>query len=92
MAMEEAGIAFSRAHPALVRQAAGFDAGPETVELRSEAEGPGALAAVFRRLHDKYSSLFAEAGPSVGPVAGILSREIFGRLDPATYGLGPETP
>ena len=91
-AMQEAGTAFSRAHPALVRQAAGFDAGPETVELRSEGEGPGALAAVFRRLHDKYSSLFAETGPSVGPVAGILNREIFGRLDPATYGLGPETP
>ena len=92
VAMQEAGIAFSRAHPALVHRAAGFDAGPETVELRSEPEGPGALAAAFRRLHDKYSSLFAKAGPAVEPVAGILSREIFGRLDPATYGLGPETP
>ncbi len=91
-AMKDAGTAFSRAHPALVRKAAGFDAGPEMVELRSEAEGTGALAAVFRRLHDKYRSLFAEAGLSAGPVAGILSREIFARLDPATYGMGPETP
>ena len=91
-AMEEAGIAFSRAHPALVRKATGFDAGAATVELRSEAEGADGLAAVFRRLHDKYSTLFAAAGLSVESVAAILGREIFDRLDPETYGLGPEAP
>ena len=91
-AMEEAGIAFSRAHPALARKAAGFEAGEGTVELRSEGEGAAALAAVFRRLHDKYNNLFAGAELSVGPVAEILGREIFDRLDPATYGLGPDRP
>ena len=90
--MNDAGIRFSRAHPALVRKAVGFDAGAETVELRSEGEGAEALAAVFRRLHDKFSRLFAEADLSVEPVAEILEREIFGRLDPGTYGLGLEEP
>ena len=91
-AMEEAGTAFSRAHPALVRKAAGFDAGPETVELRSKGEGADALAAVFRRLHDKYSGRFAAAELSVEAVAEILKREIFDRLDSETYGRGPVEP
>ena len=91
-AMADAGIAFSRAHPALVRAATGFDAGAGTVELRSEGEGADALAAGFRRLHDKYSSLFAGAELSVASVADALRREIFDRLDPETYGLGPVEP
>ncbi len=89
-AMEAAGVAFSRAHPALARKAAGFDAGEGAVELRSAGEGAEALAAVFRRLHDKYSRLFAAAGFSAGPVADILRREIFDRIDPETYGLALE--
>ncbi len=99
-AMEKAGIAFSRAHPALMRRAAGFDAGDGDVELRATGEGTAGLAAAFRRLHDKYSRLFAEAGSpaglsdelSAGPVASVLRREIFDRLDPETYGLGLERP
>ncbi len=91
-AMADAGTAFSRAHPALVRGAVGFDAGNGTVELRSEGDGANALVAGFRRLHDKYSGLFAEAAPSVESVAGILRREIFDRLDLETYGLGLAKP
>ena len=87
-AMADAGIAFSRAHPALVRAAVGFDAGDGTVELRSEGEGANALAARFRRLHDKYRGLFAGKESSVESVAGILRREIFDRLDLELYGLG----
>ena len=87
-AMADAGMAFSRAHPALVRAAVGFDAGDGTVELRSEGKGANALAARFRRLHDKYRGLFAEGEPSVESVADILRREIFDRLDLETYGLG----
>ena len=87
-AMAEAGTAFSRAHPALVKAAIGFDAGDGTVELRSEGEGANALAARFRGLHDKYISLFAGDDLSVESVAAILQREIFDRLDIETYGLG----
>ena len=88
--MGDAGIAFSRAHPALVRAATGFDAGTGTVELRSEGEGAPAFAAGFRRLHDKYSDLFSagQGKPSVESVADILRREIFDRLNVGTYGLG----
>ena len=87
-AMTASGTAFSRAHPALVRVATGFDPGDGTVELRSESEGRNALAARFRRLHDKYHGLFVEEEPSVESVAAILRREIFDRLDFETYGLG----
>lgn len=93
-AMGDAGIAFSRAHPALVRAATGFDAGTGTVELRSEGEGAPAFAAGFRRLHDKYSDLFSpgEGARSVASVADILRREIFDRLNVETYGLGLAEP
>ena len=93
-AMKEAGIAFSRAHPAMVRAATGFDAGAGTVELRSEGEGAAAFAAGFRRLHDKYSDLFAAGGDetSVEAVADILRREVFDRLSVETYGLEAAQP
>ncbi len=87
-AMAQAGTAFSRAHPALVKAAIGFDAGDGTVELRSEGDGANALAARFRRLHDKYASLFAEDKLSIRSVADVLQREIFDRLDIELYGLG----
>ncbi len=86
--MAEAGTAFSRAHPALVKAAIGFDAGAGTVELRTESERTDALAAGFRRLHDKYRGLFAGDELSVESVAAILRQEIFDRLDIETYGLG----
>ena len=86
-AMAAAGLAFSRAHPALARAATGFDAGAGA-ELKSGGDGADALAARFRRLHDKYRGLFGRERPSVESVAGILRREIFDRLDPETYGLG----
>lgn len=86
-AMAKAGLTFSRAHPALARAAAGFDAGAGA-ELKSGGEEADALAARFRQLHDKYRGLFAGEEPSVESVADILRREIFERLDPAIYGLG----
>lgn len=86
-AMADAGLAFSRAHPALARAATGFDAGAGT-ELRAEGREAGALAAHFRRLHDKYIGLFADGEPSAESVADILRREIFDRLNVGTYGLG----
>ena len=91
-AMAESGIAFSRAHPALVRAAQGFDAGAGTVELRPRSGGADSLAAGFRRLHDKYSDLFAGGEPSVEAVADVLRQEVFDRLDAGTYGLGPAKP
>ena len=87
-AMEEGGIAFSRAHPKLMQAAIGFEAGDGTVELRSEGTGANALATAFRRLHNKYRRLFAGKGLAAGPLAGILRREIFDRIDSETYGLG----
>ncbi len=92
-AMAAAGIAFSRAHPALVKAAAGFDAEAGTVELLTGRKGAKVLAARFRRLHDKFAGLFAaEQEPSVDSIAGILRREIFDRLDLAAYGLKAAKP
>ena len=86
-AMEEAGIAIGRAHPEPMQAALRFNPEAGTVELRSEGEGADALAAGFRGLYEKYSSLFAEEDLTVGSVAGILRREIFDLLGSATYGL-----
>jgi len=92
-AMAAAGAAFSRAHPALAIAAEGFDAEDATVELLAGREGGAVLAARFRRLHDKFTELFAaEREPSVASIAGILRREIFDRLDPAAYGMEAAEP